>query len=42
MTALLLRVSGVSLMEETITDRRPGNADYVRRTSAFIPLPRRT
>jgi steroid 5-alpha reductase family enzyme len=39
MTVLLLRVSGVSLMEETITDRRPKYADYIRRTSAFVPWP---
>jgi steroid 5-alpha reductase family enzyme len=36
---LLLRVSGVTLMESTIGRRRPGYADYVRRTSAFIPWP---
>ncbi len=42
MTILLLRVSGVSLMEETIAERRPGYADYIRRTSAFVPLPPRT
>ena len=41
MTILLLRVSGVSLMEETIAERRPAYADYVRRTSAFVPLPPR-
>ncbi|HEX4302414.1 MAG TPA: DUF1295 domain-containing protein [Rhizomicrobium sp.] len=41
MTILLLRVSGVSLMEEDIADRRPGYADYIRRTSAFIPRPPR-
>jgi steroid 5-alpha reductase family enzyme len=39
MTVLLLRVSGVALMEETIKTRRPDYADYVRRTSAFILLP---
>jgi steroid 5-alpha reductase family enzyme len=39
MMVLLLRVSGVSLLEETITDRRPKYADYIRRTSAFVPLP---
>ena len=39
MTLLLLKISGITLMEETITERRPGYADYVRRTSAFIPLP---
>lgn len=39
MTVLLLRVSGVSLLEETIAERRPAYADYIRRTSAFIPWP---
>jgi len=29
-------------MEETITQRRPGYADYKRRVSAFVPwLPRK-
>jgi steroid 5-alpha reductase family enzyme len=41
MTWLLLRVSGVALLERTIGDRRPAYAEYVRRTSAFIPLPPR-
>jgi steroid 5-alpha reductase family enzyme len=39
MTVLLLRVSGVTLMEEDIGDRRPDYADYIRRTSAFVPWP---
>jgi steroid 5-alpha reductase family enzyme len=39
MSTLLLRVSGVALLEKTITSRRPGYADYVRRTSAFFPRP---
>jgi steroid 5-alpha reductase family enzyme len=39
MTWLLLRVSGVALLEQTIADRRPAYTDYVRRTSAFVPLP---
>lgn len=34
---MLLRVSGVTLTEETITERRPEYADYIRTTSAFIP-----
>jgi steroid 5-alpha reductase family enzyme len=43
LTFLLLRVSGVSLLEATIAERRPGYRDYVRRTSAFVPwFPRRT
>jgi steroid 5-alpha reductase family enzyme len=37
MTVLLLKVSGVTLLEKDIGSRRPGYADYVRRTSAFIP-----
>jgi steroid 5-alpha reductase family enzyme len=41
MTYLLLRVSGVALLEQTIGDRRPAYAEYVRRTSAFVPWPRR-
>jgi len=39
MTVLLLRVSGVTLLEKTIGERRPGYAEYAKRTSAFIPLP---
>ncbi|MFM7717919.1 MAG: DUF1295 domain-containing protein [Actinomycetota bacterium] len=41
MTVLLLRVSGVSMLEKTIGERRPGYAEYVRRTSAFLPRPPR-
>ncbi|WKZ81854.1 MAG: DUF1295 domain-containing protein [Acidimicrobiia bacterium] len=39
MSFLLLRVSGVTLLERTITSRRPGYEEYVRRTSAFFPRP---
>ena len=39
MTFLLLKVSGVSLLEQDIGRRRPAYADYIARTSAFIPLP---
>ena len=39
MTFLLVRVSGVAMLERTIGERRPGYAGYVRRTSAFVPLP---
>jgi len=41
MSVLLLRVSGVTLLEQTIRERRPAYAEYVRRTSAFFPWPRR-
>jgi steroid 5-alpha reductase family enzyme len=37
MTVLLLRVSGVALLERTITKRRPEYTDYARTTSAFFP-----
>ena len=36
MTVLLLKVSGVPLLERNL-DHRPGYADYVRRTPAFVP-----
>lgn len=39
MTFLLLKVSGVALLERDIEERRPGYAEYVRRTSAFVPWP---
>jgi steroid 5-alpha reductase family enzyme len=41
MSVLLLRVSGVTLLEKDIGERRPGYRDYVRRTSAFFPMPPR-
>jgi steroid 5-alpha reductase family enzyme len=41
MTFLLLRVSGVALLERSIGKRRPEYAEYQRRTSAFFPLPPR-
>jgi steroid 5-alpha reductase family enzyme len=39
MTVLLLKISGVPLLEHDIAERRPGYRDYVQRTSAFIPRP---
>lgn len=43
MTFLLLKVSGVPLLEKDIGERRPDYRAYVARTSAFIPwLPRKT
>jgi steroid 5-alpha reductase family enzyme len=41
MTWLLARGTGKPLLEKDIADRRPGYADYVRRTSGFVPLPPR-
>lgn len=37
MSVLLLKVSGVALLEKDIGERRPAYADYIRRTSAFFP-----
>lgn len=43
MSFLLMRVSGVAMLERTIGRRRPGYEDYVRTTNAFFPgPPRRT
>ncbi len=39
MSFLLLRFSGVSLLESTIVDRRPGYRSYIQRTNAFFPGP---
>lgn len=42
MTTLLRRVSGVTLLEKSMVKRRPGYAEYVRRTSPFLPRPPRS
>jgi len=39
MSILLMRVSGVSLLESTISDRRPEYARYRASTNAFFPGP---
>jgi steroid 5-alpha reductase family enzyme len=39
LTFLLLKVSGVALTEKDIATRRPEYQAYIRRTSAFVPLP---
>jgi len=36
-TLLLLKVSGVTLLEKDIGERRPAYADYIARTPAFLP-----
>mgnify|MGYP001821060356 CR=1 FL=1 len=41
MSFLLIRVSGVAMLEKTITSRRPGYPEYIRRTGAFFPRPPR-
>lgn len=37
MSVLLLKVSGVALLESTIRERRPRYAEYVANTNAFFP-----
>jgi steroid 5-alpha reductase family enzyme len=39
MTVFLLRVSGVALLERSITKRRPGYEAYIATTNAFFPGP---
>ncbi len=40
-TFLLLRISGVALLDAALVERRPGYAEYIRSTPAFLPLGRR-
>jgi steroid 5-alpha reductase family enzyme len=39
MTWLLAKGTGKPLLEKDMASRRPGYAEYVRRTSGFVPLP---
>lgn len=39
MTVLIIRVSGVTLLERSLAATKPGYEEYVRRTSAFFPWP---
>jgi len=39
LTYLLLKFSGVALMEQTIVERRPAYRAYIARTNAFLPGP---
>ena len=42
MSVLLLKVSGVAMLEKTIAERRPKYAEYINNTNAFFPGPRQT
>jgi steroid 5-alpha reductase family enzyme len=37
MTVLLLKVSGVVMLEKTLVQTKPEYAEYIRRTPAFLP-----
>jgi steroid 5-alpha reductase family enzyme len=39
MTALIIKVSGVALLEKSLVDSKPQYRDYIERTSSFFPLP---
>jgi steroid 5-alpha reductase family enzyme len=39
MTVLLMRVSGVTLLEKRLKEAKPGYEEYVRSTNAFFPWP---
>ena len=41
MTFLLVKVSGVAMLDAHMAAKRPEYAEYMRRTSGFVPLPRR-
>lgn len=41
MTWLLVRISGVPMLEKKLKKTRPGYDEYVARTSAFVPWPPR-
>jgi steroid 5-alpha reductase family enzyme len=36
-TVVLLKMTGIALMERTIVDNRPGYREYIQRTNAFFP-----
>ena len=37
MTALIIKISGVALLEKSLKDQKPQYLEYIKRTSAFIP-----
>jgi steroid 5-alpha reductase family enzyme len=41
MTFLLVKVSGVAMLDAHLAAKRPEYAEYMRRTSGFVPLPPR-
>lgn len=42
MTVLLVRVSGAAMLDRLLAKRKPGYADYMARTSGFIPMPKQS
>jgi steroid 5-alpha reductase family enzyme len=43
MTALIIKVSGVALLEKSLKEQKPQYKDYIEKTSAFLPwFPKKT
>lgn len=38
MTLLIIKVSGVALLEKSLKDKKPEYKEYIRKTSSFIPM----
>ncbi|MBI3168833.1 MAG: hypothetical protein HYZ22_10165 [Chloroflexi bacterium] len=37
MTLLLMKISGVAMIERTLKDSKPGYEEYIARTNSFFP-----
>jgi steroid 5-alpha reductase family enzyme len=37
MTFIIIKISGVGLLEKSLKNKKPGYREYVEKTSAFIP-----
>jgi len=37
MTLLIIKVSGVALLEKTLSESKPQYREYIQRTSSFFP-----
>jgi len=37
MTALIIKVSGVALLEKSLKDKKPEYMEYIQKTNSFLP-----
>jgi steroid 5-alpha reductase family enzyme len=43
MTTLIIKVSGVALLEKSLKEQKPQYEEYIKKTSAFLPwFPKKT
>jgi steroid 5-alpha reductase family enzyme len=43
MTAIIIKVSGVALLEKSLKEQKPQYKEYIEKTSAFLPwFPKKT